>query len=187
MKRRDFHGCPQPRSGLRPGPNSKGWLTFTCQPRTRLPAGRKRDGPKRVRPSLTTVARPFCYVNGLCAKGRAVSRSAQKSPSTGSPMNRDLSTFIRRVGVRVTGGLLVLSPNPPKDTDGRREDSGRGWVRELQGRWPGVGVDGRPADGLQSPHRAPKALCGSCDARDGERDTQQGTLATGGGARLRGR
>ena len=32
----------------------------------------------------------------------------------------------------------VLSPNPPKDTDGRREDSGRGWVRELQGRWPGV-------------------------------------------------
>ena len=33
---------------------------------------------------------------------------------------------------------LRLSPNPPKDTDGRREDSGRGWVRELQGRWPGV-------------------------------------------------
>ena len=31
-----------------------------------------------------------------------------------------------------------LSPNPPKDTDGRREGSGRGWVRELQGRWPGV-------------------------------------------------
>ena len=33
---------------------------------------------------------------------------------------------------------LGISPNPPKDTDGRREDSGRGWVRELQGRWPGV-------------------------------------------------
>ena len=33
---------------------------------------------------------------------------------------------------------LVFSPNPPKDTDGRREGSGRGWVRELQGRWPGV-------------------------------------------------
>ena len=42
----------------------------------------------------------------------------------------------------------------------------------------GLGVDGRPADGLQSPHRAPKALCGSCDARDGER-IRQGTLATG--------
>ena len=65
--------------------------------------------------------------------------------------------------------ILGLIPNPPKDTDGRREDSGRGWVRELQGRWPGVGVDGRPAAGLQSPHRAPKALCGSCDARDGAR------------------
>ncbi len=34
--------------------------------------------------------------------------------------------------------IARLSPNPPKDTDGRREDSGRGWVRELQGRWPGV-------------------------------------------------
>ena len=33
---------------------------------------------------------------------------------------------------------LDFIPNPPKDTDGRREDSGRGWVRELQGRWPGV-------------------------------------------------
>ena len=32
----------------------------------------------------------------------------------------------------------ILTPNPPKDTDGRGEDSGRGWVRELQGRWPGV-------------------------------------------------
>ena len=44
-----------------------------------------------------------------------------------------------------TGGVYdsgdyeaVLSPNPPKDTDGRREGSGRGWVRELQGRWPGL-------------------------------------------------
>ena len=36
------------------------------------------------------------------------------------------------------GAGLAVSPNPPKDTDGRREDSGRGWVRELQGRWPGV-------------------------------------------------
>ena len=34
--------------------------------------------------------------------------------------------------------FALLSPNPPKDTDGRREGSGRGWVRELQGRWPGV-------------------------------------------------
>ena len=30
-------------------------------------------------------------------------------------------------------GRSNLSPNPPKDTDGRREESGRG-VRELQGK-----------------------------------------------------
>ena len=30
-------------------------------------------------------------------------------------------------------GRRSLSPNPPKDTDGRREESGRG-VRELQGK-----------------------------------------------------
>ena len=29
--------------------------------------------------------------------------------------------------------LALLNPNPPKDTDGRREESGRG-VRELQGK-----------------------------------------------------
>ena len=32
---------------------------------------------------------------------------------------------------------LPFSPNPPKDTDGRREDRRRG-MRELQGRWPGL-------------------------------------------------
>ena len=28
----------------------------------------------------------------------------------------------------------IINPNPPKDTDGRREESGRGGVRELQGK-----------------------------------------------------
>ena len=46
----------------------------------------------------------------------------------------------------------VVSPNPPKDTDGRREDSGRG-VRELQARLSGLDsgrreVAGRPAGAL---------------------------------------
>ena len=45
-----------------------------------------------------------------------------------------------------------LTPNPPKDTDGRREDSGRG-VRELQARLSGLDsgrreVAGRPAGAL---------------------------------------
>ena len=43
-----------------------------------------------------------------------------------------------RPDVTLCGEMFGLSPNPPKDTDGRREGSGRGWVRELQGRWPGV-------------------------------------------------
>ena len=85
-------------------------------------------------------------------------------------------------------GETRVSPNPPKDTDGRREDSGRGVGEGATGEmaWA-LGVDGRPADGLQSPHRAPKALCESCDARDWREDTQQGTLADRGGASLRGR
>ena len=33
--------------------------------------------------------------------------------------------------------VMSISPNPPKDTDGRREDRRRG-MRELQGRWPGL-------------------------------------------------
>ncbi len=37
------------------------------------------------------------------------------------------------LGVGALFFALVLSPNPPKDTDGRREESGRG-VRELQGK-----------------------------------------------------
>ena len=42
-----------------------------------------------------------------------------------------------------------------------------------------LGVDGRPADGLQSPHGPPKALCGSCDARDGERIRSRGLSRPG--------
>ena len=43
----------------------------------------------------------------------------------------------------------------------------------------GLGVDGRPAEGLQSPHRAPKALCGSCNAREGERIRSSGLSRPG--------
>ena len=75
---------------------------------------------------------------------------------------------------------LSLSPNPPKDTDGRREGSGRGVGEGATGEmaWA-LGVDGRSADGLQSPHRARKALCGSCDARDGERIRSRGLSRPG--------
>ena len=50
----------------------------------------------------------------------------------------DVTKTLNAEGIPTTNGKKWLNPNPPKDTDGRREDSGRGWVRELQGRWPGV-------------------------------------------------
>ena len=75
-------------------------------------------------------------------------------------------------------GVWFVNPNPPKDTDGRREDSGR--VGEgATGEMGSIGVDWRSADGLQSPHRAPMALCGSCDARDGERIRSRELSRTG--------
>ena len=81
----------------------------------------------------------------------------------------------------------LLNPNPPKDTDGRREDSGRG-VRELQGRWPGLHwgrweVGGRSSVAAQGPYgRLRELRCAGW-----REDTQQGTLADRGGASLRGR
>ena len=80
-----------------------------------------------------------------------------------------------------------LIPNPPKDTDGRREDSGRG-VRELQGRWPGLHwgrweVGGRSSVAAQGPYgRLRELRCAGW-----RENTQQGTLADRGGASLRGR
>ena len=80
-----------------------------------------------------------------------------------------------------------LSPNPPKDTDGRCEDSGRG-VRELQGRWPGLHwgrweVGGRSSVAAQGPYgRLRELRCAGW-----RENTQQGTLADRGGASLRGR
>ena len=47
---------------------------------------------------------------------------------------------------------------------------GEGATGEMAGL---IGADWRSANGLQSPHRAPMALCGSCDARDGERRSRE--------------
>ena len=55
---------------------------------------------------------------------------------------------------------VCLSPNPPKDTDGRREESGRGGegaTGEIA--WVPFGV-GRSADGLHRRTGAPMAVCG---------------------------
>ena len=68
--------------------------------------------------------------------------SVGSSPPHAASTTRAIRNGIRTRALGLTSQActiqLPLSPNPPKDTDGRREDSGRGWVRELQGRWPGV-------------------------------------------------
>ena len=95
--------------------------------------------------------------------------------------------FIDSVSLRLQERKKLLIPNPPKDTDGRREDSGRG-VRELQGRWPGLHwgrweVGGRSSVAAQGPYgRLRELRCAGW-----RENTQQGTLADRGGASLRGR
>ena len=74
---------------------------------------------------------------------------------------------------------LWFSPNPPMDRDGRREDSGRvgeGATGEIA--WVPFG-GGRSADGLHRRTGAPMAVCGSCDARDGERIRSRELSRTG--------
>ena len=73
-----------------------------------------------------------------------------------------------------------LSPNPPKDTDGRREESGRGGGEGATGEiaWVPFGV-GRSADDLHRRTGTPMAVCGSCDARDGERIRSRELSRTG--------
>ena len=71
---------------------------------------------------------------------------------------------IRHIQVEV---VLVLSPNPPMDTDGRREDTGRG-VRKLQKRWSGLDSGRREVGGgLQALLGAPMAAYSGCGEGDG--------------------
>ena len=99
----------------------------------------------------------------------------------------EVGAQIRQTFAFSTGRYRRLFPNPPKDTDGRREDSGRG-VRELQGRWPGLHwgrweVGGRSSVAAQGPYgRLRELRCAGW-----RENTQQGTLADRGGASLRGR
>ena len=93
-----------------------------------------------------------------------------------------LENFLRTTG-HITAdnpkAFFHLNPNPPKDTDGRREESGRGGegaTGEIA--WVPFGV-GRSADRLHRRTGAPMAVCGSCDARDGERIRSRELSRTG--------
>ncbi len=74
---------------------------------------------------------------------------------------------------------IALNPNPPKDTDGRREKSGgRGEGATGEIAWVPFGV-GRSADGLHRRTGAPMAVCGNCNAQDGERIRSKELSRTG--------
>ena len=94
---------------------------------------------------------PFPSVTGKYGLGPKITTQIVGAAGVSSrPVDKEKVTIIitsdellviNKPGIRLTYLVKLgtsLSPNPPKDTDGRREDSGRGWVRELQGRWPGV-------------------------------------------------
>ena len=77
----------------------------------------------------------------------------------------------------------MLNPNPPKDTDGRREESGRGGegaTGEIA--WVPFGV-GRSADGLHRRTGAPMAVCGAA-MRGMAREYAAGELSRTGLARV---
>ena len=81
--------------------------------------------------------------------------------------------------------ILALARNPPKDTDGRREESGRGGegaTGEIA--WVPFGV-GRSADGLHRRTGAPGRLR-ELRCAGWRENTQQGTLSDRAGASLRG-
>ena len=78
-------------------------------------------------PQVTSLAFDPIYHTHLAATQRVTSRidplhTARLPRLQQIPLRRTTLPFGR-----------CFSPNPPKDTDGRREESGRG-VRELQGK-----------------------------------------------------
>ncbi len=111
-------------------------------------------------------------------KGEATAASFGASHYLPKPLDPGTLKLVVRSALR-EAAMLRLSPNPPKDTDGRREESGRGGegaTGEIA--WVPFGV-GRSADGLHRRTGAPMAVCGSCDARDGERIRSRELSRTG--------
>ena len=72
----------------------------------------------------------FCICAVSSVNGSTIGSDGVPGPVT----DRLQKAYNGLVGIDIVGQYLSrLSPNPPKDTDGRREESGRG-VRELQGK-----------------------------------------------------
>ena len=91
---------------------------------------------------FTELERPVLGIYSLADEVHELMASDPLIPTLADASDDDVKLVLHRIlsdpAKRRFREDLSVNPNPPKDTDGRREDSGRGWVRELQGRWPGV-------------------------------------------------
>ena len=94
----------------------------------RISSERREGGESNRDPTGAGRRRPLPYQpidEGFIGVGVRMKKTAQALAS-----GCQSESIFCRLG---RAGNVLLSPNPPKDTDGRREDSGR-WVRDLQGR-----------------------------------------------------
>ena len=99
---------------------------------------------------------------------------------------KSIPDFPQLLSGRIVVLETVLIPNPPKDTDGRREDRRRG-MRELQGRWPGLDwgrweVGGGTSVTAQAPNGRLRELgCAGDGKRIGSRELPRSWLVRVGG------
>ena len=94
--------------------------------------------PRRLRHCRSSLPYPrVLTLLAPCDNARSANRPRRASRllKIRSALTSGRKTIINVV--MIVNVVCCFSPNPPKDTEGRREDSGRG-VRELQGRWPGL-------------------------------------------------
>ena len=164
------------------------WNHRALNVRSKLPKRLQAEVRGRLREMTESETQALCeerreaYVAGLRSKGQGAAAET---------VLRDWEDFVTfyhypkehwvhlRTSNPIESIFSGVSPNPPKDTDGRREESGRGGegaTGEIA--WVPFGV-GRSADGLHRRTGAPMAVCGSCDARDGERIRSRELSRTG--------
>ena len=125
----EFLKCEEFAFPLEPGSVDRAFLAFVVQQTS--------DRPRFLR-----AVRELLTLGGWCT----VLEWYRKETETGPPLEPRMDPSLLEETARVAGYrtrgwrdlngeqyMMMLSPNPPKDTDGRREESGRG-MRELQGK-----------------------------------------------------
>ena len=99
--------------------------------------------------------------------GQLIAPMVEYMPVTTATATNPTRPATSRMMAGWISSVAPLSPNPPMDRDGRREDSGRGegvTGAMIRAR---IWVDGRLAGGLQAFLGAPMAACSGCGERDG--------------------